>query len=178
MIELVDGRWLVLNATTHRSSEAGRLMYETRQDGSIDLDDWTDITVLRTTMRLDWSRALTIASNRRPGQGLRPACPDRPELSQLYPGDSVHVMRSTQPEDSTRPMWVVMLHLTDDDVWLRYVVPFGKSSEAEELLLLTARTNAFVTEDFTDVTEEMESVDIDRSDEVEIDEDGNKRTLQ
>jgi hypothetical protein len=57
-------------------------------------------------------------------------------------------------------------------------VPFGKSSEAEELLLLTARTNAFVTEDFTDVTEEMESVDIDRSDEVEIDEDGNKRTLQ
>lgn len=177
LIEMVDGRWLVYNATTHKPSEAAWLMRRTRREGVIGLDDWTDITTLRKTASLDWSKALGIGYGTEVGDSLRPACPDAPELSQLLPGDSAHVMRSSPPGDPERVWWIVMVHLVEG-VWLQYLVPFEKPFEAEDLLRQMALTNAFVTEDFNDVTEEMEAIDVDRSGEIEIDGSGSRRVLQ
>ena len=65
-----------------------------------------------------------------------------------------------------------MLTLSDGAM-LRHIVPFDSVENATNLVKLMAKGGAFVTDDFLDVTEEMASVEIDRSDEVEIDEDGN-----
>ena len=177
LIELVDGRWLVFNSVTYRPMEAAWLMRETRREDAINLDDWTDVTVLRKTAHLDWSHVLRLSQGRQAAERLRPACPDAPELSQLQPGDSAHVMRSNRPGDPRRVWWSVMLHLVEG-IWLQYLVPFDQASEAESLLRVTATLNAYVTDDFIDVTEEMEAVEIDRSEEVEIDGTGNRRIIQ
>lgn len=175
LLELTDGRWLVFNSVTKNPTEAARMMRMTRTYGWIDLDDWTDITPLRKTVSLNWDKALAIGKTTLAPHQLRPQHPDAAELSEFRRGDSAHVLKYTSPEG--REWWVIMLHLSEGTM-LQHVLPFDTSPEAETLLREMARTNAFVTEDFVDVTEEMQNVEIDRSDEVEIDQHGNRRTIQ
>ena len=65
-----------------------------------------------------------------------------------------------------------MLTLSDGPM-LSHILPFDAVESATDLVKLMAKGGAFVTDDFLDVTEEMAHVEIDRSDEIEIDEDGN-----
>jgi hypothetical protein len=62
-----------------------------------------------------------------------------------------------------------------EGIVLQHVLPFETSEEALELVKLMARMGAYPTDEFFDATEEMKSVQIDTSDEIEIDHNGKPR---
>jgi hypothetical protein len=100
--------------------------------------------------------------------------PSSPELSVLQEGDAARIVRAVSPADATRSWWLVILSLSEGVV-LQHVLPFETSDEALDLVKLMARMGAYVTEDFFDATDDMKSVQLDTSEEVEIDEDGKPR---
>ena len=92
----------------------------------------------------------------------------------LLEGDAARIVRSVSPADKTKFWWLVMICLSEG-ICLQHVLPFETSDEALELVKLMARIGAYVTEDFFDVTDDMKSVLIDFSEEMEIDQDGKPR---
>ena len=174
LIDMADGRWFVLNSVTGSATHAARLLHATRKEGKVELSGWTDVSFLRNRYALNTDKALCVG--RRPvlRGSHRPMHPSSPELSVLQEGDTARIVRAVSPADETRSWWLVILSLSEGVV-LQHVLPFETSDEALDLVKLMARMGAYVTEDFFDATEDMKSVQLDTSEEVEIDEDGKPR---
>jgi hypothetical protein len=174
LVDMADGRWFILNGVTSNATQAARLLHSFRKEGRIELSEWTDVSFLRPRCALDTAKALCVG--RRPvlSGTHRPVHPSANEMSLLLEGDAVRIVRAVSPADETRSWWLVILSLTEGVV-LQHVLPFETSDEALDLVKLMARTGAYVTEDFFDATEDMKSVDLDTSEEMEIDQDGKRR---
>lgn len=174
LVEKADGCWLILNATTGSATTAARLLHRTRKQGRIDPTEWTDVSFLKSRLFLNTDKALCL--KRRPvlRGSHRPAHPENGEMSLLAHGDQARVMRAVSPADETKSWWLVTLTLTDGIV-LQHVLPFETLDEALDLVMLIARTGAYTTDEFFDATEDLKSVQIDFSDEIEIDQDGKPR---
>jgi hypothetical protein len=174
LVDMADGRWFVLNGVTSNATQAARLLHATRKEGRIELSEWTDVSFLRPRCALNTSNALCVGRSPVLRGTHRPVHPVVAEMSLLLEGDAVRIVRSVSPADETRSWWLVILSLTEGVV-LQHVLPFETSDEALDLVKLMARTGAYVTEDFFDATEDMKLVNLDTSDEIEIDEDGKRR---
>jgi len=167
-----ERRWLLLNGATGSLTDAAVFLRKIRHKGVIDLSNWTDISSLKGTHRLMMENAMGIGKRDREPHRHRPVHPISNNLSMLLEGDCAGIIRVPHPAEENGYLWIVMLTLSDGAM-LRHIVPFDSVENATNLVKLMAKGSAFVTDDFLDVTEEMASVEIDRSDEVEIDEDGN-----
>lgn len=167
-----ERRWMLLNGATGSLTDAAVFLRKIRHKGVIDLSNWTDISSLKGTHRLMMENAMGIGKRDLEPHRHRPVHPISRDLSMLLEGDCAGIIRVPHPAEEHGYLWIVMLTLSDGAM-LRHIVPFDSVENATNLVKLMAKGGAFVTDDFLDVTEEMASVEIDRSDEVEIDEDGN-----
>jgi hypothetical protein len=174
LIDMADGRWFLLNFVTDSATQAARLLHETRKEGSIELSDWTDVSFLRSRLSLNTGKALCLGSRTVMRGSHRPMHPDDEELSVLLEGDEARVMSTASPADQTKSWWLVTLTLMEGIV-LQHVLPFETSEEAVNLVKLIAQTGTYQTDEFFDATEDMKSVLIDSSEEIEIDQDGKPR---
>ena len=174
LIDMADGRWFVLNGVTGNATQAARLLHATRREGRIELSDWTDVSFLRSRFSLNTDKALCLGARAVMRGSHRPVHPENEELSMLLEGDAARIIRCVSPADETKFWWMVMVSLSEG-IYLQHVLPFETSDEALDLVKVMARTGAYVTEDFFDATEELKSVVIDHSEEIEIDQDGKPR---
>ena len=174
LINLADGRWLVLNNIMDNATQAARLLHDTRKQGCIELSQWTDVSFLRDRFSLNTDKAMCVGGRPLMRGSHRPMHPEADELSLLQEGDAVRILRTVSPADDSKSWWLVTLSLSEGTV-LQHVLPFETSGEAQDLVKLIARTGTYVTEDFFDATDEMQSAQIDRSEEMEVDEDGKPR---
>ena len=169
-----DGRKLVLNALTASISDAARLMQTIRIEGRITLSEWTDVTDMFRGVLFDKDAAITVPRLNKLAQRLRPVHPYAEMLSLLTQGDTMRVIQVPGPVSSAGPVSLVLLYLPEGII-LQHVTPFEDRDDAVELVRNMAAAGGFVTEDFFDVTRRMKSVELDLSQEVQIDVDGKPR---
>lgn len=174
LIDMADGRWLIFNGTTGSATDAARLLHMARREGRIDLSEWTDVSILRSRIALNMDKALRLRTRPILRGSYRPMHSQSSELSVLLEGDEAHVLSTVSPTDPNKLWWLVTLTLMEGIV-LQHVLPFETSEEAVDLVKLIARTGTYQTDEFFDATDDMKSVLIDRSEEVEIDQDGKPR---
>lgn len=174
LIDAEDGRWLVFNNVTDSATEAARLLHAARKDGAIELSEWTDVSFLKERCELRTDKALRLGRRPLAKGSHRPMHPLDPTLSVLQEGDAARIIQCASPADASRCWWLVLISLSEG-IFLQHVLPFETNEEALDLVKLLARTGAFVTEDFFDATDDIKSVQLDTSEEIEIDEDGKPR---
>lgn len=169
-----NGRKLVLNASTASIRDAARLMQTIRLEGKITLSEWTDVTDMFRGIVFEKNSAIDVPRLNKLAQRLRPVHPYAEMLSMLTEGDTLRVIKVPGPAKSAGPVSLVLLYLPEGKI-LQHVTPFDDEDAALELVRNMAAAGGFVTEDFFDVTRRMKSVDLDLSQEVQIDIDGKRK---